>query len=152
MTTRVGPRFPQVGRHAVCLQETCCVTTRIRETGTSRLVLQLDHAAITTFMRKDHGHLKSKKYTVARSRSKKIKFVSFRNKISNFLHLLRSIFMYNVKLKRLLNRAIAHELCVDESEVLEFVLVYVCDDVFVCRRQFRFFSCEISVEISNVCS
>lgn len=60
--------------------------------------------------------------------------------------------MYNVKLKRLLNRAIAHELCVDESEVLEFVLVYVCDDVFVRRRQFRFFSCEISVEIPNVCS
>lgn len=104
-------------------------------------------------MRKDHGHLKSKKYTVARSRSKKIKFVSFWNKISNFLHLLRSILsMYNVKLKLLLNKAIAHELCVDEREVLEFVLVNVCNDVFVRRRQFRIFSCEIGVEISNVCS
>lgn len=60
--------------------------------------------------------------------------------------------MYNVKLKLLLNKAIAHELRVDEREVLEFVLVNICDDVLVCRRQFRLFSCEISVEISNVCS
>ena len=61
--------------------------------------------------------------------------------------------MYNVKLKRLLlNKAIAHELCVDKREVLEFVLVYVCDDVFVRRCQFGFFSCEISVEIPHVCS
>ena len=60
--------------------------------------------------------------------------------------------MYNVKLKLLLNKAIAHELRVDEREVLKFVLVNICDDVFVRRRQFRFFSGEISVEISNVCS
>lgn len=60
--------------------------------------------------------------------------------------------MYNVKLKLLLNKAIAHKLRVDESEVLEFILVNICDDVFVRRRQFRVFSCEISVEISNVCS
>lgn len=154
MTTRACPRFPKCVV-TQCLHEACCVTTQlaeIRETGTSRLVAQLDHATITTFMHKDHGHLKSKKYTLARSRSKKIKFVSFWNKISNFLHLLLSIFMYNVKLQQLLNRAIAHELCVDESEVLEFVLVYVCNDVLVRRRQFRFLSCEISVEISDICS
>lgn len=60
--------------------------------------------------------------------------------------------MYNVKLKLILNKAIAHELRVDEREVLEFVLVNICDDVLVRRRQFRLFSCEISVEISNVCS
>ena len=59
--------------------------------------------------------------------------------------------MYNVKLKLLLNKAIAHELRVDEREVLEFVLVNICDDVFVRRRQFGVLSCEISVEISNVC-
>lgn len=130
---------------------TCCDI--LRETGTSRLVSQLHHATITPFMRKYHGHLKSKKYALAWSRSKKIKFVSFSNKISNFLHLLLSISIYNVKLKRLLlNKTIAHELCVDKREVLEFVLVYVCDDVLVRWCQFGFFSCEISVEISHVCS
>lgn len=60
--------------------------------------------------------------------------------------------MYNVKLKLLLNKAIAHEMRVDERKVLKFLLVNICDDVFVRQRQFRLFSCEISVEISNVCS
>lgn len=40
--------------------------------------------------------------------------------------------MYNVKLKLLLNKVIVYELRVDEREVFEFVLVNICDDVFVC--------------------
>lgn len=58
--------------------------------------------------------------------------------------------VYNIKSKQIIKKAIANELCVDEREVFEFVLVYACDDIFVRRRSIRFFSCEIDVKISNV--
>lgn len=46
---------------------------------------------------------------------------------------------------------IVREFSIDEAEILEFLLVNVCEDILVSWRKLRFFSGKICVEVPYIC-
>lgn len=56
--------------------------------------------------------------------------------------------IYNVESYKV---TIARKFRIDEAEILEFILVYVCDDILVSWCKLGFFPGEICVEVPYIC-
>lgn len=56
--------------------------------------------------------------------------------------------IYNVESYKV---TIVREFSIDEAEILEFLLVNVCEDILVSWRKLRFFPGKICVEVPYIC-